>query len=159
MTQTNAITAAADPTATAYQVCQANNVIDTYSATQPWVDAEFNGNIGLSDGTDGTDCCEKCVLMGANCQSSAFTDTALGGNCAYFLAADAALAVHAADAGHSAYAPTCVGTFAAGIAIYQNNAFGVLGTNQQAPGAISNYTFSNSNCGQLSTQPEDTTTG
>ncbi|KUI69347.1 hypothetical protein VM1G_05663 [Cytospora mali] len=125
-TQTNTVTASVSATATNYQVCQANNIIANYSANAGWVDAQFNGNLGMSPGTDGTDCCMKCALMGASCQSSAYTNNFLGGNCVYFLALGTA--------------GTCVGTTAAGVALYNS------GT------TTSNYTFSNSNCGQLSVQ-------
>ena len=120
-------------------------MIASYSDTEEWIDAVFNGNIGLSAGTDGTDCCEKCVLMGASCQSSAFTETLIGGNCVYFLAGGG-LDFHAAHAP----LPTCDGTFSAGTAVFLS---ATLANGGDYP--ISNFTFSDSNCGQLAIEAED----
>lgn len=103
-------------------------MIPYFSPTAAWSDAQFNGNLGISSGTDGTDCCEKCFLMGPVCQASAYTITTVGGSCAYFL--------------DPAANPTCVATAIAGIAFYQ------AGTTDTT------YTFSNSNCGQLQVQAE-----
>ncbi|ROV91712.1 hypothetical protein VPNG_09949 [Cytospora leucostoma] len=143
-TQTDTVTASAAAIATVYQVCQADNVIASYSATQPWTDAQFNGNLGLSTGTDGTDCCNKCAEMGDTCQSSAYTDAFAGANCAYFLAGDATL--------HALNAATCNGSFVAGIAIYSTAA--LIASDEVS---ASSYVFSNSNCGQLAVQAAGTT--
>ncbi|ROV89717.1 hypothetical protein VMCG_10354 [Cytospora schulzeri] len=126
VTTTNTLTGSVAPIATIFQVCQANNVIPYFSPTAAWADAQFNGNLGVSAGTDGTDCCQKCALMGASCQASAYTESVIGGSCAYFLS----------GGGN----PTCIATTVAGIAEYQ-------------PGTNTNtYHFSNSNCGQLAVQ-------
>lgn len=126
VTTTNTITGSVAPIATTFQVCQANNVIPYFSPTAAWSDAQFNGNLGISAGTDGADCCQKCALMGASCQASAFTESVIGGSCAYFLSGDSN--------------PTCIATTVAGIAEYE------AGT------TANTYSFSNSNCGQLAVQ-------
>lgn len=126
VTTTNTVTGSMAPHATAFQVCAANNVIPYFSPTAAWADAQFNGNLGVSAGADGTECCQLCALMGAVCQASAYTETTIGGSCAYFLSADAN--------------PVCVATTVAGIAEYQQGTTG------------NTYSFSNSNCGQLAVQ-------